>query len=282
MVGKLNVGEDILTNAFGLDFDSATIVTSSGPIAFRLCGLTLLSLLASRLVRRAVRKVDNVRTRRQLDFFAPKIVRVLVLAAGLEVAGVDVTGMAAVFTTVGFTGAVIFTPLGQNIVAGVVATLDDIFEVGDVIEVDAMWGTVLSRSLLRIELGRPDGTTVWIPNAAVSEKTTLNHSRLGGYRIEVVVPLDHNPDRALAASIMERVLSSVPWFVPGRESMVCFDSVAGEAMIFRVYVWIADRTTEPVDRSVLLTMLVGALEDEGISVGHTTNLSTHAPSPASV
>lgn len=278
---RSNVGEDILNDALGLNLGGSTIVASSGPIVIRLCGLTLLSLLASRLVRRAVRKVDNIRTRRQLDFFAPKLVRVVVVAAGLEVAGVDVTGMAALFTTVGFTGAVVFTPLGQNIVAGVVATLDDIFEVGDVIEVDDAWGTVLSRSLLRIELGRPDGTTVWIPNAAVSEKTTLNHSRLGGYRIEVVIPLDHNPDRALAASAMERVLREIPWFVPGREPLVCFDAVAGDAMIFRVYAWIADRTTEPADRSELLTRLVRTLEDEGISVGHTTNLSGHAPSVAS-
>jgi len=274
------VGEELLNDALGLNIDGATIVTASGPIAIRLCGLTLLSLLASRLVRRAIRKVDNSRTQRQLDFFAPKLVRVLVLAVGLEFAGIDVTGMAALLTTVGFTGAVVFTPLGQNIVAGVVATLDDIFDVGDVIEVDDMWGTVLSRSLLRIELARPDGTTVWVPNAAVSEKTTLNHSRLGGYRIEVVIPLDHNPDRALAASVMERVLREVSWFVPDRESSVCFDSVAGEAMIFRVYAWIADRTTEPMDRSKLLTKLVRALEDEGISVGHTTNLSTHRPAPA--
>ena len=275
------MGEEFLNDVLGLDMDGGAMVASSGPIAVRLCGLTLLSLLASRLVRRAVQKVDNVRTRRQLDFFAPKFVRVLVLAAGLEVAGVDVTGMAAIFTTVGFTGAVVFTPLGQNIVAGVVATLDDIFDVGDVIEVDGMWGTVLSRSLLRIELGRPDGTTVWIPNAAVSEKTTLNHSRLGGYRMEVEIPLDHNPDRVLATTVMERVLSDVTWFVPGRDPMVCFDSVAGDATIFKVYAWIADRSTEPVCRSELLTRLVRELESEGLSVGHTTNLSGHAAAPAS-
>ncbi len=273
---------DVLSEAFGLHIDGTDLVTTSGPIAVRLCGLTLLSLLASRLVHRAVRKVDDSRTRRQLEFFAPKFVRVLVIAAGLEVAGIDVTGMAALLTTVGFTGAVVFTPLGQNIVAGIVATLDDIFEVGDVVEIDDIWGTVLSRSLLRIELGRPDGTTVWIPNAAVSDRTTLNHSRLGGYRIEVDIPLDHNPDRELARTIMSDVLDRVDWFVPGREPMVCFDAVDGAAMIFRVYAWIPDRSTEPIHRSRLLTELVHALEAGGLSVGHTTNISAHEASYASL
>lgn len=269
-----------LVNALGLNFDGGSLITTSGPIAVRLCGLSLLSLLASRLVRRAVRKIDDSRTRRQLEFFAPKFVRVVLVAAGLEVAGIDVTGMAALLTTVGFTGAVVFTPLGQNIVAGVVATLDDVFEVGDVVEIDGVWGTVLSRSLLRIELGRPDGTTVWVPNAAVSEKTMLNYSRLGGYRIEVEIPLDHDPDRDRATSVMLDTLSQITWFVPGREPMVCFDSVGGDATLFRVYAWISDRATEPHYRSMLLSDLVCALEHAGLSVGHTTNLSGHVPSEA--
>ena len=265
-------------NALGLDFDGATLITSSGPIAVRLCGLSLLSFLASRFVRRAVRKVDDPRAQRQLEFFAPKIVRVVIVAVGLEVAGLDVTGMAALLTTVGFTGAVVFTPLGQNIVAGIVATLDDVFEIGDTIEIDGVWGTVLSRSLLRLELARPDGTTVWVPNAAISEKTMLNYSRLGGYRIEIEIPLDHDPDRHHATGIMHEVLGNVTWFVPGREPMVCFDAVGGDALLYRVYVWIEDRTTEPMHRSILLSELVFALEAEGLSVGHTTNLSAHAPS----
>lgn len=273
--------QEALVNAFGLDVDSATLITTSGPIAIRLCGLSILSFLASRLVYRAARKVDDSRTRRQLEFFAPKFVRVVLVAAGLQVAGIDVTGMAALLTTVGFTGAVVFTPLGQNIVAGIVATLDDVFEVGDVVEIDGVWGTVLSRSLLRIELSRPDGTTIWIPNAAVSEKTMMNYSRLGGYRIEVEIPLDHDPDRDLATAVMHEVISQVTWFVPDREPMVCFDSVAGDAMLFRAYVWIADRTTEPFYRSLLLSDLVHALEAAGLSVGHTTNLSARPPAHAS-
>ncbi len=271
------MGEDFLNASLGIDFDGAALMTTSGPIVVRLCGLSLLSFLASRVVKRAVRNIDDDRTRRQLDFFAPKTVRVLVIAAGLEVAGIDVTGMAAILTTVGFTGAVIFTPLGQNIVAGVVTTLDDIYDVGDVIEVDGTWGTVLSRSLLRIELGRPDGTTVWIPNAVVSERKTLNHSRMGGYRIEIDIPLDHSPDRDLARAVMERLLDGWEWQLPERRPMICFDEVAGDATIFKVYAWIADRSTEPLHRSQLLTALVGALEDAGLSVGHTTNLSAHAP-----
>ncbi len=273
--------EGFISEALGLNFEASDFITKNGPILTRLVALSILALIGARLVLRAVRRVDDHRTRRQLEFFAPKVARIFILAAGLQVVGVDVTGMAALLTTIGFTGAVIFTPIGQNVVAGIVATLDDVFAVGDVVEVDGIWGTVLSRSLMRIEIGRVDGTTVWVPNAAVSEQSMLNYSRLGGYRIEIEVPLDHNPDRQLAHSVMASVLSKVTWSVPGREPMVCFDRVSDAATLFRVYVWISNRTQEPARRSELLTDLVQALEHAGLSVGHTTNLSTHAATPLS-
>ena len=193
-----------LREGLGIDLDTTTLLYSSGPIAVRLFGLSLMSFIAARLVRRFVRRVEDPRTARQLEFFAPKIVRVLVVAVGLEFAGIDITGMAAVLTTVGFTGAVIFTPLGQNIVAGIITSIDDLFEIGDVIEVNGVYGTVLSRSLLRTELARPDGSTVWVPNKELSEDMTMNHSRLGGYRINVEIPLDHEPDRRRAVSDHEQ------------------------------------------------------------------------------
>lgn len=273
--------DEFLSEALGLNFDGSELITTSGPVITRLCIILAFAVLGARIASRAVRKVDDPRTRRQLEFFAPKLVRVLVLAGGLEVAGIDVTGMAALLTTIGFTGAVIFTPIGQNVVAGVVATLDDVFSIGDVVEVDGTWGTVLSRSLLRIEIGRVDGTTVWVPNSAISEQSMLNYSRLGGYRIEIEIPLDHNPDRQLAHNVMADVLAKVTWSVAGREPMICFDRVSDAATLFRVYVWISDRTQEPARRSELLTDLVFALEDAGLSVGHTTNLSTHAATPLS-
>lgn len=254
------------------------MAAASGPLLFRILVLSVVTVVASKLARRAIRQIEDDRTRHQLDFFAPHIVRIVVIVAGLEVFGIDITGMAAVLTTIGFTGAVVFTPIGQNMVAGLVTTLDDMYNVGDVIEIQDIVGKVRSRSLLKTELALPDGTTAWIPNAMVSAHQTLNYSRLGAYRISVEVPLDHDPDRALACEIMERELTRLDWPVPGHRSFICFDHVAGEAVVYRAYAWIENRMLEPMYQSLLLTALVNALEDAGISVGYTTNLSMYPDS----
>lgn len=271
-------GGSSIQEAIGLEFDAASVAAAGGPILFRILILSVVTVIASRLARRAIRQIEDDRTRHQLDFFAPHIVRIVVIVVGLEVLGIDITGMAAVLTTIGFTGAVVFTPIGQNMVAGLVTTLDDMYNVGDVIEIQDIVGKVRSRSLLKTELALPDGTTAWIPNAMVSAHQTLNYSRLGAYRISVEVPLDHDPDRALACEIMERELTRLDWPVPGHRSFICFDHVAGEAVVYRAYAWIENRMLEPMYQSLLLTAMVNALEDADISVGYTTNLSMYPDS----
>jgi small-conductance mechanosensitive channel len=129
------------------------------------------------------------------------------------------------------------------------------------------------RSLLRTELELPDGSKAWVPNSVFQENQVLNHSRMGGWRVSVQVPLDRASDRAVAQTVMDDVVASLDWNSPGKSAFVAFDHVGSEAMFFTAYAWIEDRTLEPWYRGLLLSALVDALEDAGVSVGQTTNLS---------
>jgi len=127
--------------------------------------------------------------------------------------------------------------------------------------------------MLRTELELPDGSTAWVPNSEFQENQVLNHSRMGGWRVSVQVPLDRASDRATAQNVMDDVVASLDWNSPGKHAFVAFDYVGSEAMFFTAYAWIDDRTQEPWYRGLLLSALVDALEDAGVSVGQTTNLS---------
>jgi len=252
-----------------LDDAGTAAAASSG----RLLLITIGAVVVTWVLKRLIRRIDDHRTQLQLLYFAPKVVAILATFAAVAAIGVDVSGMAAVMATVGLTGAVVFTPVGQNLVAGAMIRVDDVYDIGDVITVNDRHGRVVYRSLLRTELELPDGSKAWVPNSAFQENDVLNHSRLGGWRICVQVPLDRAADRRRAQAIMDRVLAGLSWNQPGRPASVAFDHVGSEAMFFNVFAWIADRTTEPHYRGLLLDALVDALEDEGVSVGQTTNLS---------
>jgi small conductance mechanosensitive channel len=243
------------------------------PVAVRIAAVMLAAVIATRVVRRAIGRVEDPRAQEQLLYFAPKLVRLLIVVGGLEFVGIDVSGMAALLATIGVTGAVAFTPIGQNFVAGAMITIDDLYRVGDVVTVSNIFGRVRYKSVLRTELELPDGTTAWVPNSQFQELQVLNHSRLGGSRISVEVPLDGTPDRAVALAAMNAAVDGLTWGSAGRRPFVVFERVGGEAMFFRAFAWIDDRTTEPYHCGLLLTALVDALESEGLSVGQTTNLS---------
>ncbi len=233
----------------------------------------LAAFVALRVIKRVINRVDEHRLREQLLFFIPKVVWVTAALIGLAAVGIDVTGMAAVMATVGFTGAVVFTPVGQNLVAGAMIRIDHIYRVGEVVTIGDLHGIVLYRSMLRTELALPDGSTAWVPNSLFQENQVLNHSRLGAWRVCVQVPVDRFEDRRRAVKVMEQVVAELPWSPSPHRPFVAFDHVGSEAMFFSAYAWIEDRTQEPYYRGLLLDALVDALEDAGVSVGQTTNLA---------
>ena len=260
-----------MTVLSAVDIGEVALPAAQG--AGRVLVVAIAAIVALRIARLLVGRVQDNRFREQLMFFVPKIVAVVVVVVGLAAIGIDVSGMAAVMATVGVTGAVVFTPVGQNFVAGAMIRIDDIYQDGEVVTVADLHGTVVYRSLLRTELELPDGSKAWVPNSVFQENQVLNHSRMGGWRISVQVPLDRASDRATAQAVMDDVVASLAWSSTGKTAFVAFDHVGSEAMFFTAYAWIDDRTEEPWFRGLLLSALVDALEDAGVSVGQTTNLS---------
>jgi small-conductance mechanosensitive channel len=253
--------------------DIGNVALPAAQAAGRILVVVVASIAAMRVARLLIGRVDDNRFREQLMFFVPKIVAVIVGVVGLSAIGIDVSGMAAIMATVGVTGAVVFTPVGQNFVAGAMIRIDDIYQDGEAVTVGELHGKVVYRSLLRTELELPDGSKAWVPNSVFQENQVLNHSRMGGWRVSVQVPLDRASDRATAQTVMDDVVASLDWNSPGKHAFVAFDYVGSEAMFFTAYAWIDDRTQEPWYRGLLLSALVDALEDAGVSVGQTTNLS---------
>jgi len=253
--------------------DIGHVALPAARVAGRIAVVAVVAIAALRVARLLIGRVDDNRFREQLMFFVPKIVAVIVVVVGMSAIGIDVSGMAAILATVGVTGAVVFTPVGQNFVAGGMIRIDDIYQDGEVVTVGDLHGKVVYRSLLRTELELPDGSKAWVPNSVFQENQVLNHSRMGGWRVSVQVPLDRASDRAVAQTVMDDVVASLDWNSPGKSAFVAFDHVGSEAMFFTAYAWIEDRTLEPWYRGLLLSALVDALEDAGVSVGQTTNLS---------
>jgi small-conductance mechanosensitive channel len=259
--------------------DANNFITTTLQASGRLLILGLGVLITWRTIKRQLQHIDDRRRRDQLSYFLPRVLSIPTLFFALSAAKIDVSAMAATMATVGLTGAVVFTPLGQNLVAGAMIRIDDIYRSGEIVSVAGLSGRVMYRTMLRTELALADGSTAYVPNSAFQENNVLNHSRDGAWRMCVEVPLDCSADRDRGKQLMEAVITQRRWSSSPEQPFVAFDRVGTEATFFNVYVWITDRTQEPYYRGQLLDELVDVLESRGVSVGQTTNLSI-APSPS--
>ncbi|MGI9621220.1 MAG: mechanosensitive ion channel family protein [Acidimicrobiales bacterium] len=268
----------ILSSAVGAgfvilaEFSVQDAIADYGPPVARAAVVLVATWLIARLVVRLSDRAPEA-YQRQLKYGLPKVVWTIGLLILLSSLGINVNSLLAVLGIIGIAGALIFTPVGQNMIAGFLAGMDDVVAVGDVITVQDRVGTITRKGTLSLSVEMPDGSVIYVPNTQVVDDELTNHNRVKGARIDVEIKLDGSPDKRRAVEIMHATLDTLEWRSSDREPMVHFTEIGSSAFHYRCYVWVEKRLSEPQRKSDMLTALVYALEDEGFSVGETSNVS---------
>lgn len=252
--------------------DITALINTWLPPTINVVVVFVITWFLARVSRRFAEKAPES-LRRQLAYFLPKVVWVLGAIVMLGSLGVNIGSLLAVMATLGLGAALVFTPVGQNLIAGFLAGIDDVVRVGDVVEVTGRPGTVVRKGSLSLGVRFSDGAVVYVPNTRTVDDELINHSRFEAARIEVEVKLDGSPDRAHAVGIMQETLEALPWRLDSKPVAVHFTEIGANAFHYRCYVWIEERLEAPARKSDMLTALVDALEAARISVGETANVS---------
>lgn len=257
-----------------LAVDVGAIAADYGPTAIRAVGVILatkiLVAVGGRLTRRAPAKFQL-----QAKYLVSKVIWAFGIIILMSVLGININSFLALFGIVGLAAALIFTPIGQNAIAGFLAGIDNVVQEGDVVEVLGRPGTVVRKGMLSIGVEFPDGSMVYMPNTKAVDDEWINHTRVDGARIEVEIKLDGRPDKRAAVELMERTLDELEWRRQDKPTAVHFIEIGSNAFHYHCHAWIDRRLDEPQMKSTMLTALVYALEDEGFSVGETGNISAH-------
>lgn len=237
----------------------------------------LIALVATWIVARvATRLVANrapEAIRRQLTYFSPKLIWAIGGIVMLGSLGINVGSLLALMATLGIGAALVFTPVGQNLIAGFLAGIDDVVRVGDVIDVSGSAGTVIRKGSLSIGVQFPDGAVVYVPNTRTVDDELINHTRANGARIDVEIKLDSASDRVAAVTTMQRTLDALPWRLDDQPTAVHFTEIGAGALHYTCFAWIEDRLEKPARSSEMLSALVDALETAGIRLGETHQFS---------
>ncbi|MFP5458557.1 MAG: mechanosensitive ion channel family protein [Bacteriovoracia bacterium] len=163
---------------------------------------------------------------------------VLFFVISLSIAGIPLT----VFTVVGGALAIGVGFGSQNIVnnfiSGLILMAEKPLEVGDVVEIDNITGTVLEIGTRATKI-RTVESKIWIiPNSMFLEKAVLNWTNGSSIvRTDVSVGVAYGSDLEKVKQLSLKVLQDMAFVEPSPHARVIFDDFGESALTFRLLFW---------------------------------------------
>ncbi len=211
-------------------------------------------------------------------FFLRAVVWFAGLYFALNQLGIELFGILAslaVFSLI--IGLAVQQTLG-NIVNSFLLAIDRPFEVGDRIEVEGTWGSVVSVGILSTKVLDRDERLVVIPNNTLVESKVVNHARGGGdgvaRRISIVLDIgvDYREDIDHVKYTLLQLAKECPYVINKPEPRILLHELADFAKIFRVYTWVEDYSDEYVARDWLLRNIDERFGKENINIPFPTSV----------
>ena len=172
----------------------------------------------------------------------------LFLLAALRVLGVPLTAF-------NFLGGAIALGFGfgaqnlcSNLISGAIILVARPYKVGDIVEVDAMAGTVLAIGLRATEVLTYDGVNLLVPNSNLISKTIVNRTNYDrSLRGLVTVTAAYGIDSRLVDETLRAAAAAHPAVInaPGKAPWVIFDDFGASGLVFKLFFWV-DTTRQNV------------------------------------
>ena len=211
-------------------------------------------------------------------FFLRTVVWFAGLYFALNQLGIELLGILAslaVFSLI--IGLAVQQTLG-NIVNSFLLAIDRPFEVGDRIEVEGTWGSVVSVGILSTKVLDRDERLVVIPNNTLVQSKITNHARGGGdgvaRRISIVldVGVDYREDIDHVKYTLLQLAKECPYVIEKPEPRILLHELGDFAKVFRVYTWVEDYSDEYVARDWLLRNIDEQFGKENINIPFPTSV----------
>lgn len=185
-------------------------------IGTRLIGALILLLVGLRLARSLGRWIGAKLQRSKLEstaaIFLGKVVlvvlQIVLLLAVVQVLGVPMTSMFALLGAAGLAIGLALKDSLSNIASGVMLVTLRPFQVGDLVTINGVSGTVEMVSIFQTRLRGADNQVITLPNSLITSDSIINLTPDTMRRIELVIGIGYGDDIDLARSIALEIMQS--------------------------------------------------------------------------
>ncbi|MBD1397402.1 mechanosensitive ion channel [Pontibacter sp. JH31] len=144
-------------------------------------------------------------------------------------AGVGIIGLALGFA---------FQDIAANFISGVIIAVQKPFGVGDMIETNDYFGIIERVTLRTIDIRKPTGELVKLPNKMVFENPVTNFSVNGIRRIDLDVGVSYGEDLERVQQIVIEALQDVKNRVKTRDIEAMYDAFGDSSINFKARFWV--------------------------------------------
>ncbi len=145
-------------------------------------------------------------------------------------AGVGIVGLALGFA---------FQDIAANFISGIIIAVQKPFGVGDMIETNDYFGVIERVSLRTLDIRKPSGELVKLPNKMVFENPVTNFSSSGIRRLDLDVGVSYGEDLERVQQIVIEALQDVKNRVKTRDIEVMYDAFNDSSIDFKARFWIS-------------------------------------------
>jgi len=199
-----------------------------------------ISKLLSRGARRALEHTPS--NSQLLNDFIANIIHKVVMLVGLLVAlaalDVNVGPIMAMVGAAGFVVAFALQGTLSNFASGLMIMLYRPYDIGDVVDVAGIMGTVESMTLVSTSILTADNRMMVVPNNSIWGNIITNVTHSETRRVDMTFGIGYNDDIEQAQQIMQKILLAHPLVLKDPEPAVKVNELADSSVNFNCRPWV--------------------------------------------
>jgi len=226
-----------------------------------------ISKLLSKGARRALEHTPS--NSKLLNDFIANIIHKVVMLIGLLVAlsalDINVGPIMAMVGAAGFVVAFALQGTLSNFASGLMIMLYRPYDIGDVVDVAGIVGTVESMTLVSTSVVTPDNRMMVVPNNSIWGNIITNVTHSDTRRVDMKFGIGYNDNIEQAEKVMQKILAEHPLVLKDPAPAIAITELADSSVNFNCRPWVktADYWTVYAD---VTRAVKEAFDKEGISI----------------
>lgn len=221
----------------------STWIVSKGPsivlaVVVLLVGLWLIKLFSNYLGRVMRSKKIDRSLKPFLRSLVVVVLRVLLLLAVMQIAGIAMTLFAALITSLGVAAGLALSGTLQNFASGILILFLKPFRVGDNILTQGQEGTVSEIRIFYTIITTYDNRMVVVPNSKLSNEVIINLSGSGRRRLDIEMKFGNAIDYEQVKTVIDQAIADAGTILDNPPRRVGISSLEADGYKVMLNLWI--------------------------------------------